>query len=610
MVFRLAILAAISLALIAPSGALASKAEMWGLADQVALEMDPYYSEAGSLYMPPADQVHISSSMLAIHARAALSGHQGPARNDQRVRMLSKRMINWPIYISDYNQGSGNHKHGPGFTIGIDKPGEQHVSFDMQISNALTLAFKTGLLSQETEGQIKERIPQVARQDVLSYPTVQLNQVNWPIQVWANAGQLGDDPTEVNRQVRGQMKQWVDGMFSPMPGLEIPNLSRGMGLHYPVETPDSKGNLISTTEYANIIYAGFDVYERMIEAGMEPLSSEDEAKMQAWAGRLIRGDWTHGGWPNWDSAHGFERWHLSRYWPWATEGLATIASSRRLAGEQDQQYAAWLLERVFERYRWLKERGPIEGTRYGLPTNFGKETDGLITGVRLAAIAARAASSETAEPKQPPGYWWYDPEMKRFTVSSANYSAAVMAPIPRPRYGGLELARLLDSQGRVLTTLGGNRAQTGITIQGGESSQAENGRQRGNYRGFRVRGDKRLGSVSVSGTTRRGQIEVSHRFTNKAIKSSYRVYKGPAVLKIPLWGRMAKKNLSPAGRQIKLQTENSEGARMLIRVSASRPLKAKLRKIKARPESPATRTQLLITLGSAGSLKVETSPQS
>lgn len=598
------------LALLAPGKALASKADMWQLADQVAEEIDPYYSEAGSLYMTPADQVHISSSMLSMHARAALSGHQGPARNDHRVIMLSKRMISWPIYISDYNQGSGNHKHGPGFTIGVDKPGEQHVSFDMQIANALTLAVKTGLLPKETEDQIRDRIPQVARQDVFSYPTVQLNQVNWPIQVWADAGQLGDDRTEVNRQVRGQMKQWVDGMFSPMPGMEIPNLSRGMGLHYPVETPDSKGNLISTTEYANIIYAGFDVYDQMLKDGMEPLSPEDEVKMQAWAGRLIRGDWTHGGWPNWDTAHGFERWHLSRYWPWAAEGLATIASSRRLAGERDQQYAAWLLERVFERYRWLKAKGPIEGTRYGLPTSFGKQSDGLITGARIGAIAARAAVSDTAEPKRPPGYWWYDPEMKRFTVSSMSYSAAVMAPISRPNYGGLELARLLDSQGRVLTTLGGNQKQTGVSIRGGESSQAENGRQRANYRGFRVQGAKRLGSVSVSGSTRRGQIVVSHRFTNKTITSRYQVSKGPATLKIPLWGTITKKRLSSSGGQITLHTENSEGGKLAIRVSASRPLKATMRRIKARPESPGSRTQLLVTVRSPGSLTVRTTPQS
>lgn len=601
-------LAMIIAGLVAPSTAQAGPGEMWQFADKISQELAPYFSEDSGLYLTPADQVHLSSSMLSVHARAAIAGHQGAARQDQKMRLLARRMINWPIYIEDYNQGSGKHKHAPGFTIGVDRPREQHVSFDMQIGNALSLAVKSGQLEPETEAQIRERLPKVARQPVFTYPEVKLNQVNWPIQVWAATARVDGNYPEANRQVRGQMQQFIDGMFTPMPGKQISNLSRGLGLRYASDTKNSAANKTSTTEYANIIYAGFNVYQEMLDQGMEPLKEKDEAKMKAWAGRLIRGDWTHGGWPNWDSGHGLDRIHLMRYWPWAAEGLATMAAAKRLAEPQDQAYAAWLLEQVLARYSWLAERGTIGATRYGLPTGFGKDSDGPITAARLAAIAARAASQNNAAPKQPGGLWWYDPEMQRFTVTTPQYSAAVMAPISKPAYGGLEITRLLDSQGRVLTSLGATQPQSGISA-GGEHSQAQSGKDRAAYRRLTVKGTKTLGKATVSGQTRSGRIRVSHRFETNQITSQYRTSKA-GELKIPLWGKTEKLSLKNKAGTIILQSQNSEGAKLKITISSSQALKAKVASFKARPQSPGSRKQLQVKIRKAGELTVKISPQS
>lgn len=596
-----------------PAAQAASKKQRegyWRFADAREREVDRFYDPKAGLYQTGSNQVHISMSMLYLHSLAAIAGHQGPARKDERVEQLTRRLISWPAYIEDDSDSSGDQAHAPGFTLGIDSPGEQHVSFDTQAAAGLSAAYRSGLLPEELRQEVAQTIDAVAHEPIFKAPSVQLNQVNWPISVWRSQAQVTGSWAEAQAQIREYLRIWTRGMKKPMPGSRVPNLSRGLGLRYSPQLGMRGSNLTSTSEYANIIYSGFQGYEEMLSQGMPPLKASDEKALRRWARRLLMGDWTHSGWPNWDTAHGFSRWHLWRYWAWSAESLATIASSRRLADPQEKAAASWLLSKVFERYELLQEQGLLTGsTRFDLVTDFGQPADDLLTGARLAALAARAASSPTGRPREPKGWFWYDPEMKRLTVSSPAYSAALMAPIKTPAYGGLEPARLLDSQGRVLTSLGADEYQAGFTPGLGRSSQQQ---QRDSTLAWRVTGEHsgNLGQVAITGRTRgRQKVEVSHIFSAESIESSYRI-KGAkeGILLIPLWGDPEKMELSPDSSSFEF--ENSEGGKLRIEMSSPGVISAETRKLLYAPASPRTLHQLQINLSGSSQLDVRLYPLS
>lgn len=597
----------------APAAQAASKKQRegyWRFADAREREVDRFYDPGLGLYQTGSNQVHISMSMLYLHSLAAIKDRQGPSRQDRRVEQLTRRLISWPAYIEDDFDSSGDQAHAPGFTLGIDSPGEQHVSFDTQAAASLSAAYQSGLLPEELKQEVAQKIDAVAHEPIFTAPSVQLNQVNWPISIWRSQAQVTGSWVEAQAQTRAYLKIWTRGMQRPMPGSLVPNLSRGLGLHYSPQLGVRGSNLTSTSEYANIIYSGFQGYEEMLSQGMPPLKASDEKALGRWARRLLMGDWTHSGWPNWDTAHGFSRWQLWRYWAWSAESLATMAASSRLADPQEKAAASWLLSRVFDRYETLRQQGLLTGsTRFGVITDFGQPADDLLTGARLAALAARAASSPTSRPQKPKGWFWYDPEMKRLTVSSPSYSAALMAPIKTPAYGGLEPARLLDSQGRVLTSLGADDYQAGFTPGAGHSSQEQN---RDTTLAWRISGESSgtLGQAVIAGRTRgREKVEVRHTFSEESIDSSYRM-KGAreGTLLIPLWGDPEKMELSPDSSSFEF--ENSEGGKLRIEMSSPGLISAQVQELMYSPTSPETLNQLRISLSGSSRLEVRIYPLS
>lgn len=591
------------------------KDALWDFADQRSQELDRYWSEEKGYYNTGSNQMHITMSMLYLHASAAIADRQGASRQDDRVEAITRRLISWPSYIEDRSESGGGQVHAPGFTLGITSPGEQHVSFDTQAVNGLTAAVQSGLLSKSLAREVARKVTRVAKGKIFTAPSLQLNQVNWPLQMWWGQAQITGSDLKARKQFGSYMNIWARGMSAPMPGNKVPNLSAGLGLRYSPKAKARGSNLASTTEYANIIYSGFQGYDRLVGRGMKPLSSFDEMMMKAWARRLLYGDWTHSGWPNWDTYHGFSRWHLWRYWPWCAEALVTMSSSRRLAGAEERGQAAWMLERVLERYRWLLNSKLLSGsTRYGLQTDFGQPADDLVTGARLAAIAARAARSPIAQPQQPAGWFWFDKEMQRLAVSSPTYSAAVMAPIATPAYGGLELSRLLDSQGRVLTSLGADAAQSGFTPKGGLSTQAGFPAERSNFTGWAIYGpySGSLGQVELVGrTVGAAPVEVTQHFEAESITTTYRLRRElSGRLLIPLWGAARKAELDRSENRVILDFENSEGGKLRLIVQSEGKLEAKIGEITPSPASPQSKTQLQVEMSGSDQLQVAIYPQS
>ena len=116
--FRLAATAALaSLALVAPAAATAQESApaapalsaapyddsgYWAFADRMQRRLDRLWDEGDGYYHGGgggADPM-TNSMLLLTHSVAALSGHEGPARNDERARVLADRLVSGAPYIT------------------------------------------------------------------------------------------------------------------------------------------------------------------------------------------------------------------------------------------------------------------------------------------------------------------------------------------------------------------------------------------------------------------------------------------------------------------------------------------------------------------------------
>ena len=87
----------------------------------------------------------------------------------------------------------------------------------------------------------------------------------------------------------------------------------------------------------------------------------------------------------------------------------------------------------------------------------------------MAANAARAIDLGLGErtAQQPPPVYAYDPDIGRLAVSTPAYSTAILAANHGAvGYGGIELARLYDGDGRPVATIGGRPpAAFGVVVR-------------------------------------------------------------------------------------------------------------------------------------------------
>ena len=582
--------------------------ELWSYSDTVVKQMEPFWDEKQHRYGGDSP-FRLTVGMLKIYSNAKMAGYQGPSRNDDRIPFLARLLISWPAYITnarDTHHPSTFHPHVPGFTNSIKgHAGVQHVSVDNVACEALGLAVQSGALSNSLEKQIASKVYAVARGRQFTAPTVEANQVNWPIGIWLAAARASGRWGAAKLQARRYMRAWTAGMFKPMPGYLIPNLSRGYGLSYwPKVSASEPINQTSSTEYASIIFTGFDAYDEMVKHGMPRLSASDTARMRTWARRIISGEWTHGGWPNWDTGKGYERWQLLNYFAWCTEALETIASSRRLVSESERRRARWLLHQALARYTWMVDHGQKGATRYGVVSPFGHDSANVVTLSRLAATASEAALKQLgAAGSTPSGWSWWDGERKRLTVSNPRYSSAMITPVNVIGYGGLEPARLLDSEGRVLTTLGSTIIQAGMRASvGGRLVGLTQGRYATVMQGVKQWRPRRVGGGSPALGGRAGPIVVSQHFTPEEITTRYRVSAKNArtELRIPFWGKLKKRTVTPVSNGLKIETENSEGGKVEIVVVSTRPLSGGWASIGIVKASPKTRTIFRIIGSSSG----------
>ena len=334
----------------------------------------------------------------------------------------------------------------------------QHLVFDAEIVDGLVHAWK----ARRALGLPDE----TAREDRRPHPPRRL------VALLA----LADDPPQPGQLVRAHVRRRRDGDRAPGPAAPRParrqlralrrragrNFGAGLRFQYlPAPRAYARSN-VDSAEYANIVLSFLRFYDQARRAGMAPLSRAGRSLVRRWERRAIAGYWTHGGYLNWDSGLGFERWHQAKKLGLAQQALIGIAQAPQAAarervggvGEVDARPRAALLRAAAGRARaGCPTRCCSSSSR--VPQSLGSAR---LAAARLQANAARAVEAGLGRMRAaaPPPLYAYDPDIGRLAVTTPAYNTAIVAVNQRAfPYGGIELARLFDGDQRVAANVGG-----------------------------------------------------------------------------------------------------------------------------------------------------------
>jgi hypothetical protein len=628
-------------------------ATYWRFADWLYPYFDALWQPDRSYYgsgNSSAGRIFHNSLLLTGHAVAALTGHQGPIRQDDRARALTRRLCDSPPWSELTEPLHPDPQfHTPAWVESMGtRDAVMDKSIDPKVAEALMYAWRARDLlglPPETVDLIKDRIGRCAHGPFFRFPSVRLNQINWNCELYAHSATVTGDADLLLNDYRAQLARFCDGITKPLSPGGSPNLGPGYRFGYlPARAPTHPFNLDSA-EYANETVHFIAFYDQALAAGMAPLPEPQLRLLRAWVEHIVCGYWTHAGYLNWDTGYGFRRWHAGRTWAFAQQGLIAIAASPRFQNTPELgQWAKFFLDRCFTLYERLSREAP-DGKGIAPAVFYDISVAPLgpsireLTAVRMIANAARAVSMGLGSKPaaQPPPLWSYDSDIGRVAITTPKYNTAILAVNQRAiPYGGVELARLYDRDQRVAANVGGiPSASFGVIVRDGtgrtklssqkakalpppsaplEILQSPRGAVRkapayasrpygGAFKSLVVRG--RLSNMFAA-------VETTHRFTANGIQTNWRVsrrgsgkYKVDALF--PSWGRKATIDaVMTNGKRFRLAGRGSpRRAIMLSRVSyfhiagddgsgyvavpTSRPSNARARIIRPARQSSAPR---------------------
>lgn len=457
--------------------------DYWRFADWLAPYFDALWIPEKGLYgsgNSDVGRIYHNSLLLTTHAVAALTGHQGPTRNDDRARVLARRLCDSPPWSELTEPIEPDPQfHNPGWVESMGtRDAAMDKSIDPKVAEALMYAWRARdvlRLPDETLGLIPDRISRCAHGPFFRFPSVRLNQINWNCELYAHLATVTGDIELLHNDYRAQAERFCAGIkVAPGPG-GSPNLGPGYRFHYLPGKPPTHPFNLDSSEYASETCHFVLYYEQALRAGMPPLAPEHLILLKAWIEHILYAYWTHGGYLNWDTGYGFKRWHAGRTWALAQQGLLAIASVPRFHNVPEM--GAWA-KYMFDRGLGLYERLSIQAPDgKGLaPSNLydvnvaplGPSIRDLFA-ARMQANAARAVAlglgGQTAT--QPPPLYSFDGDIGRLTITTPAYNTAVLAVNQRAvPYGGVELARLYDGSQRVVANVGGRPwASFGVLVR-------------------------------------------------------------------------------------------------------------------------------------------------
>jgi hypothetical protein len=561
-------------------------ADYWRFADWLAPYFDElwdpdrgYYRSGGS----SNGRIYHNSALLVTHSIAALTGHEGDCRRDDRARSLAHQLCDSPPWSERQRSLEPDPQfHNPGWVESMNTvEAAMDKSIDPKVAEALVYAWKARdalRLPQETVSLIVDRITRCARGDFYRFPKVRLNQINWHCEMYAHLATVTGDTELLVKDYREQVERFAAGIKRPLVAGGSPNLGPGYRFHYLPHKPPEHGLNFDSSEYANMTCHFIVWYEQALRAGMAPIEPEHMRLLRAWIEHIVCGYWTHAGYLNWDTGWSFRRWHVGRTYALARQGLHAIALSPRFqASPELGRWAKHMLDNGFRLYERFTRDDPdgaglAPATMYHIRTNpLGPSVRELFA-ARLQADAARSVAVGLAgiQAQEPPPLYSFDPDIGRLAVTTPSYSTAVV-PVNQHTvpYGGIELARLFDGNQDAIAGIGGRPwASFGVLVRN-LHRQAVLDSQRGRFSADRrhpalvlthsPRGAVRraaaypsrpyagpFGKLAARGyvQSQEAAVETTHRFHAHSIETRWRIFRRRRArysvdVLFPSWGRNA-----------------------------------------------------------------------
>jgi hypothetical protein len=471
--------AAIALATPQPAAAASwADADYWNAADRLQQRLDNWWVERRGLYRPgdlSADTM-VNANMLLVHSIAALHGHEGPSRQDDRARSIASHMLESPPYVEKLDGRGMNQVHAPGWLGSMGTTHAiQHLVVDAEVAEALAAAWRARTaigLEPATAALIARRLRAVARGPFWRYPALRLNQINWYATVYSAAAETSGDTSLLHRDLRAQVKRFVHRILHHR---GAGNLGAGMRFHYVPDRSPSWSLNLDSPEYANLVASFARTWDAARAAGMRDLRARDKLVLRRWMTRVLAGYWTHAGYLNWDTGFGFRRLHQSKKIPLAQQGLLAIAAGGDLSpGPAWQAWAKTILDRGIGLYlRWLPDgEGLAPALNFDMTARPQPAAHAVLAAARMAANAARAVQAGVGRRQGavPPPLYAFDPDVGRLAVTTPRYNTAIV-PVNQGAfpYGGIDIARLFDGRQRVASSIGGvPPASFGLVVRGAD----------------------------------------------------------------------------------------------------------------------------------------------
>ena len=549
----------------------------WRLGDDIGARVDARWNAARGVYMNDRGfpDTRLNALLLQLHGMAALAGHQGAIRRDERIEPLVRVLTAPPVLVTRNLRPRqiGHFPHAPAWTPSIGEDPEQavlHPSIDTGVVRGLTAAWRareTIGLDPAMSARIGQVLVDLAASPFYRAPSRALNQINWHTEVYSAALEVAGD-TSVLDDYRAQLMWFADNSDRPAYPGGSPNLTSGGGFRYlPNRRAGAQLNKVETTEYGMLALGSLGMYQAAVRAGMVPLPPKELATLQRWSRHMLLGSWTHAGYPNWDTGLGTKRRHLRQYWAWSLDGLMTASGPDSLLGYPKQRaYARSIASRGIALYlatAWSSTMnlvdGPLPGkTSFDAPNGFTSGSGNELIGpLRFAVLdASLDGRFQDIAADEPPNWYAHDRETGRFSFSTPRYNGAVLPSRAGQSQGGIEPVRLFDGEQRPLTSLGGRgTGSLGIAVikEGVIRLDSEPGtptRQRTSDVKLVDRPPDSAASfgnpveTTASARSKAGKLELRHEFTTEAIRTTYRLAKleksTKVALRLPVWGQNAK----------------------------------------------------------------------
>lgn len=447
-------------------------ADYFAFADQVVNQMERYWNPGRGYYRTGARSIDTicSAAMLTILATSAAHGHVGPARNDERARILVKSLTAAPPFFTAARPPHYDKMfHSPGWTSNMDgEYVDMDKSIDPKVAEGLQIAYRARQqlnLPADDAARIRTEIHQVAFTEFFRYPKVRLNQINWHAELYAYDWLVNDDPTLLRDDYRQHMHAFTQGFKVPQIAGGATNVGPSYRFIYQSNTDPAYSRNIDSAEYANMTLHFIYWYDLARQsAGMAPLSGEDLRLLRGWTQRDLYGYWTHAGFMNWDTGWSYERWMKGKAWAYGQQGLLAIATSPQFQTRaREARWAKYLFDRGLRLYEHLSyqqgSRGPFRPSAQLFHIGDQGTPASTMFWARMGANAVRAVSAGMGRmpAEEPPSFYSYDADIGRLAVSTRHYSTAILADnrgkVP---YGGNELARFYDSDGDPIGGTGGH----------------------------------------------------------------------------------------------------------------------------------------------------------